>query len=62
MIGACLAGWEHVVGIELEAEYCEIAEARLKHWTRQGEMFAAEGKAEQLVKQPHTYRERSYEQ
>lgn len=32
MIGALLAGWDEVVGIELEAEYVEIAEARLKNW------------------------------
>ena len=33
MIGAHLAGWEEIVGIEMEQEYVEIAEARLKHWT-----------------------------
>ncbi len=48
MIGACLAGWEHVVGIELDPEYCSIAEARLEHWTRQPELFAAAGMASQL--------------
>ena len=51
MIGAHLAGWEHVVGIELEPEYCEIAEARLQHWTRQPELFAAQGSAAQLEEQ-----------
>jgi site-specific DNA-methyltransferase (adenine-specific) len=48
MIGAHLAGWEHVVGIELDAEYCAIAEARLRHWTRQNELFPAAGMAAQL--------------
>ena len=32
MIGAGLAGWEEIVGIEKEAEYAEIGQARLKHW------------------------------
>lgn len=34
-IGAMQAGWEEVVGIEKEAEYVEIAEARLAHWGQQ---------------------------
>jgi site-specific DNA-methyltransferase (adenine-specific) len=33
MIGAYQAGWEEIVGIELEAEYCKIAKARLSYWT-----------------------------
>ncbi|HZU33922.1 MAG TPA: hypothetical protein VFB79_22605 [Candidatus Angelobacter sp.] len=33
MIGAMQAGWEDVTGIEKEAEYVKIAEARIKHWT-----------------------------
>ena len=32
MIGALLAGWEEVVGIEQDAEYCELARARIAHW------------------------------
>ena len=32
MIGAMLAGWDEVVGIEREEEYVRIAEARLKWW------------------------------
>jgi len=32
MIGAMLAGWEEVVGIEMEEEYVRIARARLEHW------------------------------
>lgn len=35
MIGAALAGWEDVVGIEREAEYAKIGRARLAHWLRQ---------------------------
>lgn len=34
-IGAGLAGWEEVVGVEMEAEYAEIARARLAHWLSQ---------------------------
>jgi DNA modification methylase len=34
-IGAALAGWHVVVGVEREAEYVAIARARLEHWTRQ---------------------------
>ncbi len=33
MIGAVLAGWEEVIGVEMEREYCEIANARLEHWS-----------------------------
>jgi hypothetical protein len=33
MIGAILAGWSHVTGIEQDAEYCEIARARIAYWT-----------------------------
>lgn len=32
MIGAILAGWDEVIGIEMEREYCEIANARLEYW------------------------------
>ena len=39
MIGAHLAGWEEVMGVEMEKEYCEIAEARLKHWATQPEQL-----------------------
>lgn len=35
MIGALRAGWDEVVGIEREAEYVAIAEARLRHWIDQ---------------------------
>jgi hypothetical protein len=34
MIGAMLAGWEVVQGVEMEAEYAEIARARLAHWSK----------------------------
>ena len=34
MIGAHLAGWEEIVGIEMDAEYVEIARARLEHWSK----------------------------
>jgi len=41
MIGCGLAGWEEIVGVEMEAEYCAIARARLAHWLAviQQEMF-----------------------
>jgi len=32
MIAAMLAGWEEVIGIEMDESYCAIAEARLVHW------------------------------
>lgn len=32
MIGAMLAGWEHVEGVEMESEYIEVAKARLAFW------------------------------
>ncbi len=32
VIGALLAGWHYVEGIEREAEYVRIAEARILHW------------------------------
>ena len=34
-IGASLAGWDEVVGIEAEAEYVEIGRARIAHWCAQ---------------------------
>jgi len=30
-----LAGWEQIVGIEMDESYCAIAEARLAHWLAQ---------------------------
>jgi len=33
MIGAILAGWHEVIGLEREAEYIEIAEKRLAYWS-----------------------------
>lgn len=35
MIGALQAGWEEVIGVELTEEYIPIAEARIKHWTKE---------------------------
>lgn len=34
MIGALRAGWDEVTGIEREAEYIPIAEARVRHYTQ----------------------------
>lgn len=33
MIGGILAGWDEVVGVEQSAEYCAIAEQRLRFWS-----------------------------
>lgn len=35
MIGAGLAGWEEITGIEMSDEYCKIAEARINQWLNQ---------------------------
>jgi site-specific DNA-methyltransferase (adenine-specific) len=35
MIGAHLAGWDEIVGVEMSSEFVAIATARLNHWTRQ---------------------------
>jgi 16S rRNA G966 N2-methylase RsmD len=35
-IGAMLAGWDEIVMIEQDVEYCKLAEARLKYWEQQG--------------------------
>jgi len=32
MIGAMLAGWDVVDGLELEADHVAIANARIKYW------------------------------
>jgi len=31
-IGALLAGWEEIIGIDSEQDYCDIGEVRLEHW------------------------------
>ena len=36
MIGAHQAGWEHIIGVEKESEYVDIAKARISYWERQG--------------------------
>lgn len=38
-IGALLAGWEEIVGVELEADYCRIAEARAAYWAQRRHEF-----------------------
>ena len=32
MVGAMLAGWDDIIGVEQDAHYVEIAKARLAHW------------------------------
>jgi hypothetical protein len=39
MIGALLAGWDKIVGVELEADHCRIAEARLAYWQQRRHEF-----------------------
>jgi len=46
MIGAMQAGWEEVVGIEQDSEYCEIARRRIEYWDSQ------KAKTPAQVKQP----------
>lgn len=41
-LGAALAGWEDVVGVEAEAEYVEMARARAAHWLMQPAFMMAE--------------------
>jgi hypothetical protein len=41
-IGAYLAGWEEIVGVEQDAEYCRIGEARVKFWSAGGRQTAME--------------------
>jgi hypothetical protein len=38
MIGAGLAGWDEIIGVEMEPEYVAIAEARLAHWLENVQM------------------------
>lgn len=40
-IGAMLAGWEHVTGIELEAQHVAIAQARIRYWESLKHRFLA---------------------
>lgn len=58
MIGALLAGWRNVVGIEIETDYMAIAQGRLDWWekavrrtglTEPGEVLAAMRKLEQRL-------------
>jgi DNA modification methylase len=32
MVGAMLAGWQNIIGCEIDPDYIEIALARLHHW------------------------------
>lgn len=35
MIGALLAGWEYVEGVEIGKHYCELGEKRIRYWLKQ---------------------------
>lgn len=52
MIGALLAGWEHVEGVELSEEYATIARARLKVAIERPGMFDAEARATAVADDP----------
>lgn len=39
MIGALLAGWDEIVGVELEVDHVAIAEARLAYWQQRRHEF-----------------------
>jgi len=41
MIGAHLAGWDEVIGVEISEEYCEIGRKRLAFWSQFGSYEAA---------------------
>jgi len=41
MIGALLAGWDEVVGIEKEEDYAKTAEARLTWWQKRLDRYGA---------------------
>lgn len=55
MIGAIQAGWDEVTGIEIDSDYCKIAEARIKYWAKQEKakapLFANEDEAKVYVKE-----------
>jgi hypothetical protein len=40
MIGALLAGWEHIEGVELMEDHTRIAAARLAYWQQRAGEFA----------------------
>ena len=42
-IGAGLVGWEHITGIEMDADTCAIAEARLAHWLNEPRQLELHG-------------------
>lgn len=50
MIGALLAGWEHIDGIEMEADYVKIANARLDYWKAHQPNMAGKKKPKAAIK------------
>jgi len=55
MIGALLAGWDHVIGIEREPDYADIARDRLEWWSTHGDdaVEAHKQKAQSLQEEAH---------
>jgi len=39
IIGAIKAGWRNWLAVEMDEGMCEIARARIEHWTRQGRLL-----------------------
>lgn len=37
MIGAMFAGWDEIVGVEIDQEFVDIGERRLEHWKKLGD-------------------------
>lgn len=50
MIGALLAGWEYIDGIEMEADYVKIARARLDYWKAHQPNMAGKKKPKAAIK------------
>lgn len=50
MIGALLAGWEHIDGIEMEEDYVKIARARLDYWKAHQPNMAGKKKPKAAIK------------
>lgn len=44
VIGAILAGWEEVVGVDSDAGYCAIAEPRIDFWSKKARETGTQGK------------------
>lgn len=50
MIGAMLAGWDEIVGVEIDAEYAKVAEQRIETWANHREEIMAGAEISAIVK------------